>query len=104
MVLLARRPRSFMRCALAPGAPGAPAPARPSLAASALLAIPALATVACLAGAVRFLIWTRTRGLDITDEGFYFLMSRYPGDVTMSTTAYHLLLRPLFRLVNWNIP
>jgi hypothetical protein len=80
------------------------APPRPTSAQTALLAIPALATVAALAGVLAFLVWTSTRGLDITDEGYYFLGAAYPEDVTISVTASHHLLAPLFRLVGRNIP
>ena len=70
---------------------------------TALLAVPALATVACLAGVVRFLVWTSNRGLDITDEGFCYLGARYPGDPRMTVTS-HYLLSPLFAATGWNVP
>jgi hypothetical protein len=68
-----------------------------------LLAIPSLAAVACLARSLGFLIWTTTRALDLTDEGFYFMSVRYPHDVTMTSTSFGLLLRPLFWIVRWDI-
>jgi hypothetical protein len=71
---------------------------------TAVLAIPALVSVACLAGAVRFLVWTSTRGLDITDEGFYFVGASHPRDLTMSVTGSHFLLSPLFAALRWNVP
>ena len=70
---------------------------------TALLAVPALATVACLAAGVRFLLWSSSRGLDITDEGFYFVGASHPGDLAMAVTSSHFLLSPLFALVGGNV-
>jgi hypothetical protein len=81
----------------------AAAPSRPPNVHTLLLAIPALATIACLVGAIGFLVWTSTRGLDITDEGMYLLSTRYPADVAMTSSGFHVLLHPLFRLVGWNV-
>ena len=82
----------------------APAPLRLPRWQTLVLAVPALATVVCLGGVFRFLLWTSRRGYDITDEGYYFLGARHPADVVMSPTASHAELSLLFAAVRWNIP
>lgn len=70
--------------------------------ASRLLGIPALACVAFLIATAGFLAWSSSRGLDITDEGFYLLSARYPADVLMTTSSAAMLTAP-YRLLRWNI-
>lgn len=56
-----------------------------------------------VAGITGMLLWALPRGFDITDEGFYLLNYRYPGEYEASFTDFHLLVAQLFGLVDKQI-
>jgi hypothetical protein len=40
-------------------------------------------------------VWTMSKGVDITDEGFYMLSYSYPAEYAVSSTSFHLLVSKL---------
>src|SRR4051794_37322768 len=67
------------------------------------LTLSSVAQVGVLLLATSFVAWTAPRGLDITDEGMYLLMSRHPEDVKASMSSAHFYSSALFNLAGHDI-
>ena len=52
---------------------------------------------------VATIVWSSSRGFDITDNGYYFLVSNHPEDVKAALSFAHLYTALIFKAVNGNI-